>query len=238
MSRKSILFGIGTVLLLAGVGTCLILLLLHEPRFYRDTAIPEGKQRKQLSKQFVTEFVQLCNNVLNGDPWEVQFTEERVNSYFEEDFVSMSEKVLPEGISDPRVSIEPDKIRLAFRYGTGPWRTVISIDLRVWLVTAQPNVIALELQGLHAGSLPIAAQTLLERVSETARQENIDVTWYRHNGNPVALLRFQADQPRPSVKLEGLELHQGEIKIRGRGLESAAVQGMLPMASVRQVSAN
>src|SRR5207245_9637361 len=104
---------------------------------------------------------------------------------------------------------EPDKIRLAFRYHAGPWSTVITIDMRVWLANKrEPNVIALELQSLHAGSVPIAAQSLLEQISETARQNGIEVIWYPYNGNPVALLKFQANQPHPTIQF--LDLQRSE----------------------------
>src|SRR5262249_48018913 len=131
----------------------------------------------------------------------------------------VAEKLLPEGVTGPRVSITADKIRLAVRYGTPPWSAIISIDLRVWLAAKEANVVALELQGLHAGSLPISAQSLLEQIKEVGRVHNIEVTWYRHNGNPVALLRFQSEQ-RPAGPLSRLELRPGTLTIAGRAPRS------------------
>jgi hypothetical protein len=109
---------------------------------------------------------------------------------------------------------------LAFRYGTAFWSTVISIDLHIWLVAKEANVVALEFQGMHAGGLPISSQSLLERASETARRYDIDPTWYRHNGHPVLLLRFQAGRSRPTFQLEQLALHQGMLCISGRSLDT------------------
>jgi hypothetical protein len=128
-------------------------------------------------------------------------------------------------MSDPRVAVEADHIRLAFRYGCPPWSTVITIDFRAWLPTHEPNVVALELQRLRAGALPIVAQSLLERVSEAARRNDIEVRWFRHNGHPVALLRFQAAQPRPTAKLQRLELQAGRLVVGGRALEDAPLGG-------------
>jgi hypothetical protein len=216
--RHSLLLGIGVfVLLVGGLAAGLALLVRHEPGFYGRSAIDPGPARKQHSRDFKMEFSNLLNGAFNGNDWHVTFTETQLNSYFEEDFLTsgLAEKLLPEGISAPRVSIETDKLRLAFRYGDSPWSTIISIDLRVWLAAKEPNVVALELQGLHAGSLPISAQSLLEQITEIARGSGIEVTWYRHNGNPVALLRFQTDG-RPSVPLQKLELRQGTITIAGR----------------------
>src|SRR5262245_40868198 len=153
MTRKSVLFGVGGVALLLGsVASALALLVLHEPGFYTRSALPPGPVRKQHSKAFVAELSHLLNGIYNLYPaWSGPSTDAQIDVYLEEDFLASgnAEKVLPDGISAPRVVIEPDKIRLAFRYGNDPWSTIISIDLRVWLAPKEPNVVALELQGLH-----------------------------------------------------------------------------------------
>ena len=231
MSRKSFVLGIALLTLLGGaVAGVLALLVLHEPEFYRKIALPPGQERQQHSQEFQAKCFNLYNGMINDRVWQEKFTEAQINSYFDEDFVrsGIEESFLPEGISKPRVSIGPETIRLAFRYGTEAWcSTVVSIDFRVWLCPREANVVALELKGLHAGSLPITAQSLLERVSEVARRKDIEVTWYRLNGNPVALLRFQATQPRPTVRLERLELSEGQIVVGGRSAEAAPLRAML-----------
>jgi hypothetical protein len=222
MSRKSLLMGIGLLLLLtSSVSAGLVLLVRHEPDFYLRCAFPPGPDRQQHSKAFQTQFSQFFGGIsAHEDRWYAEFKQEDINSYFDEDFVrSGAASMLPAGISAPRVEIDSDRIRLAFRYGTGKWSAIVSVDIRMWLIKREPNVVALELEGLHAGSLPISAQSLLDRVEEMAHQHHIEVTWYRHNGNPVALLRFQADRPHPTVQLQQLRVEQGKITIDGRSLE-------------------
>ena len=225
MSRRSFYLAIAIFLILTcGGGAAVLVLLRLEPRQYRQAAVPAGAARAEHSKEFLNEFCQLISALDDqGDHpdkpvWYAHFTDEQINSYFDEHFVQsgMSEKLLPEGISQPRLVFEPDRARLAFRYGSGFWSTVISIDLKVWLAKGEANAVALELEGFHAGALPIAAQSLLERISEVGRQNGIEVNWYRHNGHPVALLRFQADAPRPTLQLQAVQLKQGEITLTGR----------------------
>jgi hypothetical protein len=242
MSRKSFVLGIALLVLLGGgAAAVLALLVLHEPEFYPKVALPPGKERQQHSQEFQAKFMNLVNGMKDDRVWQEKFTQAQINSYLEEDFIrsGFSEQFLPQGISDPRISITPEKIRLAFRYGTEAWcSTVVTIDFRVWLCPREANVVALELQGLHAGSLPITAQSLLERVSEVARRQDIEVTWYRLNGNPVALLRFQATQPRPTVRLERLELSEGQLVIGGRSAEVAPLRAMLGVPNAPQPAAN
>jgi len=237
LRRKSVLLTAGIVLLLLGAaGTSLALLLWRVPRFYQDRDLPPGPQRQEQAKVFVREFIHFVEGIKNYEPtWQASFTEGQINSFFKEQFLQwgLASKHLPEGISDPCVVLEKDSIRVAFRYGKAPWATVISLDMGVWLAPHEVNVIALELRGLHAGALPISPQSLLEQISEVARSaNNIDVTWYRHNGNPVALLRFQSDGPQPTVQLQSLQVSEGRLTLSGGSLDKTPrVGGTCPTSS-------
>jgi hypothetical protein len=221
MRRKPLLLAVGIAVVLVSVvvGT-LALLARHEPEFYRQREVAPGDLRKKQSGEFLQTFSYVLSRLTDGDGFSATFTEEQINSYFQENFITsgFAKNLLPENISAPRVVVEPERIRLAFRYGSPPWCSVISIDWRVWLVPAEPNVVALELQGLHAGSLPISAQSLLEQISDIARRKNIDVTWFRHQGNPVALLRFQ-NEARSAVQLHQLDLGPGKLTLVGRAVD-------------------
>jgi hypothetical protein len=220
MRRKSILLTFGAVLLLLGAtGTALALMVRHVPNFYRERAIPPGPAREQQSNAFLREFTMGLFDPIQNErkSWHASFTEAQINSYFQEGLLKSgwADKLFPESISDPRVALEDNAIRVAFRYGNAPWSTIISINVRLWLAPKEVNVVALELQGLHAGALPISAQSLLVQISEIAKRRNVDVTWYRHNGNPVALLRFQGERRQPTVQLRHLEVKDGRITFVG-----------------------
>src|SRR5205823_2782932 len=120
-----------------------------------------------------------------------------------------ADSLLPDGVSQPRVAFEQDRLRIGFRYGTSLWSTIVSIDFRVWLAKGEPNAVVLQLKGVHAGSLPISAQSLLENISEALRRYNVQVMWYRHQGYPTAVVKFQTDQPRPTCQLLQLDLKPG-----------------------------
>jgi hypothetical protein len=224
MSRRSFFLAVGILgILVCGTAAVLFSLVRHEPSHYARTTVPPGAQRERLSDEFFQEFCAFLSTVARERKWYVSFTEQQVNSYFEEDFVKsgLDKRLLPEGISRPRIAFDADKIRLAFRYGCGLWSSIISIDFRV-RVTKERNVVALELIGFHAGALPISAQSLLERVSEVGRQNGVEVAWYRDNGHPVALLRFQAEQPRTTLELEAIELKAGSITVLGNSTDPFA----------------
>jgi hypothetical protein len=220
------------VAVLLGGAAALALLVRHEPAQYARAPLPDAPDaRQERSQEFMDRFFQLINAINADHEWDEQFSDEQINSYLDGEFIrsGLERKLLPEGISQPRVVFGTDSIRLAFRYGRGAWSTVISIDLKVWVPKCEPNVVALELVGFHAGALPISTQSLLERVAEVGRQSNnVDVAWYRTNGHPVALLRFGTDQPRTTVLLDTLKLQPGSLAVKGHAIEPSAARVMLP----------
>jgi hypothetical protein len=223
MSRRSFLGAVGIVaLLLASIGAAVVLLLRCEPEHHREALVPPGNERILDSRNFMRDFLDLLSALRNQQPeWGKTFTDRQVNSYLSQDFLQMglAEKLLPEGLSEPRVNFEPDRMHVSFRYRNRLINTVVSITLRVWLPPSEPNVMAVAIEGFHAGAVPFKAQWLLERLSEAARQNEIEVSWYRHEGHPVALLRFQTDQARPTLRLRVVRFEQGQVTVHSESTE-------------------
>jgi hypothetical protein len=218
-TKKAYLLSLGSGLLTAALVAGAGLALKHDPHFYHAGDFPPSSERKHLSIKFVADFAQMLADARVADqkPWEVSFTESGINSFFQEDLVSLgeAENLRKLGISEPRVAFEQDRIRFAFRYGSGFWSTVVSYDVRVWAVPNEPNVLAVKFLGRRAGALPISVQSLLAEVTELAARQNIEVSAYRHEGHPVALFRFQADQAHPTAHLSCVRSEPGKLTIRG-----------------------
>jgi hypothetical protein len=241
MSRRSFVVALTLVLLLFGGGALVLFLVVgYEPAVYSKAVPPTPEVRARRSHEFLTEFFHLYHEATAADQnWAVQFTDEEINGYLDEGFIQqgLAQRILPDGISRPHVVFDKDEIHLAFRYGAGAWNTVISIDLKVWLAKAEPNAVALELEGLRAGALPISGHWLLEAFSKVGRDNgsSVDVSWYRHDSHPVALVRFQSDQPHPTLLLQAVGLQPGLLIIRGASPDAAPVRTLLrlPAAALK-----
>jgi hypothetical protein len=224
VSRRSFLVGLGVfALLLSTILGVAWLLLRHEPHFYADKLVIADAERARVSHEFVSEFIAFGNSLSNEREWYGRFTDRQVNCFFADGIFRVPALELPEGVSEPRVQFEPERIRLAFRYKSGLINTVVSASLRLWLPAAERNTLALQLESFKAGLMPMSAQWLLEQVSEGARRNSIEVTWYRHEGMPVALLRFQADRARPTMQLNAVQIEDGSITIKGRTVDPMAL---------------
>ena len=221
MSRRTLVVALASPLLVLGFGGILLLMLRYEPSHYRE-ALVEAEKRPVRAREFATAFFNFLDASQSNRDWDGKFTDEQINSFFQ---AGQADKLFPEGISDPRIIFEPERMRLAFRYRSGLINTIISISVKMWLPGSESNVLALRLERIDAGLVPFSAQWLLERISEVARNNGIEVSWFRHEGYPVAVIHFQADLARPTLQLEAVQFEQGSITIHGRSSEGQAVAG-------------
>jgi len=219
--RMWILIGMVSGMVTAGLAL-LVMLVKHEPAFYLRAEVRSEQVRHQQAHEFMNRITDLFSRLNEHPAWSQEFTQEEINSYFQDELFRDTKLIeIPDNVQAPRVSLEPDRLRVAFRYGSGLLSTMISIDLRVWLVAKEPNVVALELCGFSAGRLPLGTRSLLDFISEAAREESIEVTWYRNGQHPVGLLRIQANQARPTFQLRRFEFQDGKLIIAGRSLTDA-----------------
>lgn len=222
LSRKSSIILALAAIVILGLATVGVL-LKHEPSYYGRASVEAGPERKLLSTACLGRFTQLVGHLQDpSSEWDIKMSQGQLNSFFMEDFIRLgvAEDFAKHGVHDVRIVLEQDRMRLGFRYGSGFWSTVVTYDLRLWLAAKDVNVVAVEILGRRAGGLPLTTQSLLREMSELAKKRNIDISWYRRDGNPVALVRFQADRPRPTFQLQRLDVANGMIHIGGKSFES------------------
>ncbi len=220
MKRKSVIIGtLLFVLLVGGALLSLYVLLRHEPEAYVQAQVEPGPRRQQASKKFERKAIDLSSSIANYIDWEMQLTDTEINSYLAEDFLRMRPIDLPDDVSEPRVAFRDGKLCVAFRYGRGAASSVVSMEARVWVSQYEPNVLLIQIEQLRAGALPLTTKFLQERLRDSAHGLNIDMQWYRNEGCPVVLLRFQSNRREPSIHIDELQLHSGKLYVKGRSID-------------------
>jgi hypothetical protein len=224
--RKLWWFSSTLLFVIAGGLTALGAVLKHEPSFYRAGQVTEAEARKEFALICLKEFGQMMYDIqkTKREKWGCEVTEPQLNCFFEEIFARSgeAESLGKLGISGLNVAFQDDDhLRLAFRYGSGSFSTVLSYELKIWLVPQENNVIAVQVLRARAGALPISSQSVLQQLSEFARGQNYKVTLYRHESCPVAVIELQPYQPHPEGVLTKLSVDQGKLSIRGKTLEHA-----------------
>ncbi|MBI1830137.1 MAG: hypothetical protein HYR84_01645 [Planctomycetes bacterium] len=236
-SKLGWLCGIG-VLVLAGLVTTLGVSLKHEPSFYRQCQTPHNEASKELASRFFRNFFEMLAN-RKFETWGCEASAAEINCFFHELFDERAEAddLRKVGISAVCVNLEEPPtddegnpmpgghMRLGFRYGTGFFSTIITYDLKIWLVPKEPNVIAIEIQRARAGAVPISKQTILTQLSDLARKQNFNVTQYRHQGNPVAVIDLQGDSHPAKSILTTMRIGANKLTLHGKTLE----HGLAPL---------
>lgn len=201
-------------LLTAAVPAILWLGLTYRPDFYRQLAEMPAERRHEKAEQFVAQSLRLRNDIVNEPKWEAVFTDEEVNAWLAEDLVTHFADQIPPGVRDPRVMFENDRVTLAFQYEEGPVMSVVWVVLGVSV--PRPNELALTIEKIRAGVLPVPAEQILDRITAFARSRGIEVAWSHVQGRPVATIRYTPDSNRRDVILELVEISQGKIRLWGK----------------------
>ncbi len=232
MPRRKLIYwtAFGAILLAIGL-TALGSFIKHEPNFYHQTQLSAGEPRKQIAMACSRKFMQMVldKNAKTAD-WGCEVSEAELNSFLLEVFPDKgeSEGLRKLGISSPSVVLEGEnKLRLAFRYDTGWFSTIISYDLKVWLVQKDPNVIAIEFQSARAGALPISSQAILQQLCEVGRKLDYKVNLYRHEGNSVAVVQLQPNEIHPTWILTALQVKDNKLTVHGQTLAHAQAPPLL-----------
>jgi hypothetical protein len=219
--RKLLVLSGAAIVLLSGSLATLGAVVLHEPNFYRQARVPSTEGRRKLALECVTKFTQMTEDRrAKKEKWGCSVSETEMNSFFQEVFAQQgeAENLRKLGISSPTVVLEDNQFRIAFRYDTGWFSTIVSYRVKVWLVPKEPNVIAVEFLNARAGGLPITSQTLMQQLCDAARKMDCKVTLYRHEGNAVAVVQIPTDK-EPWALLTSLHVSTEKLTIHGKTLE-------------------
>ena len=216
----------------AAVGT-LAFFLQHEPDFYRsEWNSPADSDDSVLSGQVLTKLDTLMNDLKDNrqTTWGSSYSAEELNAFFRDRQSGNNPLIagLLGDVPEPRFAIRGDHLLIAFRYGEGRLSTVITLELKVWLVKDQANLLAIQFIGFRAGAVPLPKYLILDRFAEMARKHNADVNWYRHDGQPVALCQLYANQTRPDSQISTLKITDGRLMIGGKHSQASLPQGVGP----------
>ena len=213
-SKRVLALGTLAVAALASLPGLAWLSLTHKPGFYREMVKQPRVNREKEAKRFVAQSLQLRNDICNEPTWEAVFSDEEVNAWLAEDLVTHFADQLPPEVHEPRVRFELDQVTLAFGLDQGPVRSVIWVVARPHV--PGPNVLELTIEKIRAGMLPVPAEKVLDRITQHARAQGLDVTWKCEGELPVAVIRYTPHDGRDDVKLERIDIREGQIRLGGR----------------------
>jgi hypothetical protein len=190
--------------------------LTYKPQVYRKIRQAEltPEQRQLKAKRFVAQSLQLRNDICNEPVWEATFTDEEVNAWLAEDLMTSFADQIPAEVHEPRVAFEEDRAIVVFELDRGPIRSVITLVCRVRVPA--DNVLALSLEKIQAGIVPLPAEQLIDKITQRAVRYGLDISWEAQAGIPVAMIRYTTDPQRTDIVLERVEILEGRLRMAGR----------------------
>jgi len=149
-------------LLIAAAGAWLS--FQHIPPWYRPLWLTRA-QAEIVREEAEQTFEMASGKMVAGVPFSVSFSEQQIN-----DMLSAQQVIWPAalsslgpGLTDPCVDIEPGHIKVGLRWRSGEIQTVLNNRL---VLRKENGELILKSAGARAGSLPIPASTIWERLAD------------------------------------------------------------------------
>src|SRR5206468_12343569 len=100
----------------------------------------------------------------------------------------------------------------------------------------EPNALALTLEKIRAGMVPIPADRFIDRITAQAEARGLEIRWERDGEVPVAIVRYTPNPRRHDIVLETLQILEGQVRLGGRSNKArgAVAQPTLPTRKVLQ----
>ncbi len=190
----------------------------HVPEFYQAALAQKPVEQKAAADQLERQVLELHNEARKPGRWEARFSQDHINGWLAADLPVKFPGALPEGVSAPRVAIEPGRVQLAVRYDHEDVSTVLSLAGDAYL-TDRPNEIAVRIEHVRAGAFPVPLSQFLGDIAERAGEAGLPIRWTEEDGDPVALVVLPLDREEfkgQRLHVESLEIAAGQIIVAGR----------------------
>lgn len=209
-----VLLSVVTVLLL-GAGSMYWAVTSSQPHYMAALKEP-AEVLEEGSRQLESRFTTLSSDLeLEGD-WRTVVSDHEVNGWLAYKLPESFPNLLPKEIRDPRVAITPNQLILAARSDVAGVDTVVSVLVEPYVT--EDGDLAIELQQVLAGMLPVPTKDIVDRLQRGVRRAGLPIRWTRNGPNTVMIVdRELWDRDISQHRtLEAIELAEGEMFLTGR----------------------
>lgn len=188
------------------------------PEFYAQVLAraPAARPPQIAADDLEREVLGVQNQLQRAEPWRLVLKEDDINAWLMTELAEKMPRALPKEITDPRIVIQGDTVFFACKHQQA-LGGVLSIALEPSL-TDRPNEIAVRVRSFSLGRLPLPQRQYLDEISRAAAQAKLPLAWDDEEGTAVARITVPEeydDLPDRKVRVESLQLREGELEIRG-----------------------
>jgi hypothetical protein len=192
-----------------------------EPEFYQKALSLTEQAQTQLGDDFEKQLIELQNSARTEDRWQAVFEEAQINGWLASDFPEKFANSLPRNFSEPRIGIEQDVFRFAFRFKSTRVNGIIQAEVNAFC-TKVPGQIAVRIKGVRSGLVPIPVNSIADRVSAALRQLGAQVEWTEIDRDPVALISLPPDKVKlgnKRVMIEAIQILEKKLVLSGTSVD-------------------
>lgn len=142
-------------------------------------------------------------------PWGVAVQEREINAWLAVDLPRNHAAALPAGWSEPRIRLEPGRIRVAARTMVGPFSAPVTCDVEVRLRAV--NQLECAIAAARLGAIPLPSGPFVHRLAALIGRLGFVTEPRRLDGRPVVVVSLGGR----GVALEGLSVDSGELVVAG-----------------------
>jgi hypothetical protein len=197
------------------------------PEFYRQRL--DVTAAETAARRLVSDASALQASIVREGPWEAAFTENDINGWLAVDLPRNHGRLLPDWLAEPRVRLEPRRIRLAARVGRGLASAVAAVTAEV--VLREPNQLGIVVEDAQLGGLPLPRGPVLAELRRCCDQLGMVTSVRRLDDRSLLVVYIPSTRESGGLShwLETLTLGDGSIAITGQ--TRAGHPAIVPMAT-------
>lgn len=200
----------------AVVGGLLAVLICvrHEPALLAGQAVPDAAAEREAAR-LLTKAASLHAAAGRQGDWDAVFTDSEVNAWLATDLPKNHARLLPAGMSAPRVRFTRDRLAAGAILHWGPLSTFGWVDLEVRLRGV--NQLALVPRDTRLGLVPLPPGLVLGRISRAIAATGAVTEIRRLDGELVLVVSIPSMNGTSAarLRLESLRLDAGDVILAG-----------------------
>jgi hypothetical protein len=225
---------VGSLLFVGGSVFTLRWAANQAPDFYETalTQTPPPAVQHEAAREFAEQTAQLVRDLQYSPTWEQEFTQTQVNAWLAEELPERYGDRIPRGVSDPRVQFVDGLVRIGFQLSSKRFEGIVSLDLRPSV--PEPNKLAITVESLYAGLLPLAPASFTDDVSKQLNKYGVEHEWQVADGRHVLLITVVPNRGDRPV-LEELSVDDEKLRIAGHRELPATITMRTPESRPRRM---
>lgn len=177
----------------------------------------DTRKRHEQAEVLVGDLVQLRNDLANEPEWTLRVTDTVLNAWLGEHQLNEIVQDMPAEVSEPRIKLEMETIKLAFRWAGEPLESVISLSIKPSCIST--NQIQILIDKVQAGLLPVSWSRFQDGITDAIGQNGQKVEWKTVDGQPALVLKISPSMDSRAIEIEKITVLDGEIRVTGKSIK-------------------